>query len=337
MSNILNRKRAGRVSIVAALAASLALTGCGNVSGAGAEAEEEFPTKDISLTVPFAPGGSSDMTSRALAQSLEDALGVSVAVTNKPGANGGVGTAESMNGDNDGYNTLFSSQSLFSITPLFVDDAPPVGLDEMQVVASLTQEGYVLVANADSEYKDLETLLEKDRIRYATSGVGSGSQFSSTALFAVAGANAEDVPFDGGNPAVTSLMGGHTDATSVQIAEALPRIEDGSFRPLVVFSEERSEHLPDVPTAKELGYDFSVIQRRWLAVPEGTPEAKVEKLREAVKTAKASPEFQEFLETSYIDEWNVEPQEIQEIVEADSERYQEIAEESGLGLASSGK
>lgn len=336
MSFILNRKRTTRVSVVAALSASLALTGCGNVTSAGGN-EEEFPTKDLALTVPFAPGGSSDLTSRALAQSLEDELGVSVAVTNKPGANGGVGTEESMNGPSDGYNTLFSSQSLFSITPLFVEDAPPVGLDEMQVVSSLTQEGYVLVVNAESDYKDLETLLEKDRIRYATSGVGSGSQFSSTALFAVADANAEDVPFEGGNPAVTSLMGGHTDATTVQIAEALPRIEDGSFRPLVVFSEERSEHLPDVPTAKELGYDFSVIQRRWLAVPEGTSESKVTALREAVQKAKDSEKFQEFLETNYIEEWNVEPQEIQEIVEADSERYQEIAADSDLGLAGAGK
>ncbi|GAB3267053.1 tripartite tricarboxylate transporter substrate binding protein [Arthrobacter pigmenti] len=287
--------------------------------------------------MPFAPGGSSDMTSRALAQSLEDELGVSVAVTNKPGANGGVGTEESMNGPSDGYNTLFSSQSLFSITPLFVEDAPPVGLDEMQVVSSLTQEGYVMVVNAESEYKDLETLLKKDRIRYATSGVGSGSQFSSTALFAVADANAEDVPFEGGNPAVTSLMGGHTDATTVQIAEALPRIEDGSFRPLVVFSEERSQHLPDVPTAKELGYDFSVVQRRWLAVPEGTSQEKVETLRDAVHKAKDSDKFQEFLKTNYIDEWNVEPKEIQQVVEADSKRYQEIAKESGIGLAGSGK
>ncbi|GAA4282759.1 tripartite tricarboxylate transporter substrate binding protein [Brevibacterium daeguense] len=333
-SNAIRRRKSYAMPVVGAIgAAALVLSGCGAVQGGTGSAEEDYPTRELTLTVPFAPGGSSDLTGRALSQALEEPLGQSVVVENKEGANGAVGTDEALNAAPDGYQLLFSSQSLFSVTPLFVEDATAVTLDDMEIVAPLTEEGYVLVTSTESEYEDLDSLIEAERVRFATSGVGSGSQFAPTALFAIAGANAEDVPHDGGNPAVTSLLGGHTDATTVQIAEAMPRIEDGSFRPLAVFSEERNVNLPDVPTAKELGYDLNVSQRRWLAVPAETPDEVVTTLADAVAEAKASDEFQQFLEDNYIDNWDAEPADVQEIVATDSERYRAIAEEHGIGLA----
>lgn len=335
MLRALKLKKSVRLSVIAGSSvAALALAGCGgNVqSNAG---EEDFPTGDLTLTVPFAPGGSSDLTGRAIAQALEDPLGQSMVVQNKAGANGGVGTDEALNTAADGYNVLFASESLYSITPLFVEDASATTLEDMEIVAPLSQEGYVLVVNAESEFEDLDDLLAKDGLKFATSGVGSGSQFSCTALFSVAGASAEDVPFDGGNPAVTSLMGGHTDATCVQVAEAKPRVEDGSFRALAVFSEERSEYLPEVPTATELGHDIVVSQRRWLAVPAGTPENVVSTLADAAQTAKDSESFQEFLETGFIDAWNAESSEVAGIVESDAAKYAQMAEQFGIGAAAS--
>ncbi|GGG64815.1 ABC transporter substrate-binding protein [Kocuria dechangensis] len=310
------------------LATVVTVSGCGGVQAGGSE---DYPTREVGLVAPFSAGGSTDLTARALAESMEDPLGQSVVVENLPGANGGVGTQDALNREADGYSTLLASQSLYSVTPLFVEDATKTTLDDMEIVAPVSEEGYALVVNADSPHQDLKSLLAKDQIRYATSGVGSGAQFSSAGLFALAGANAVDVPFDGGAPAVTSVLGGHTDAVTAQIAEVMPRIKDGSLRPLAVFSEEREEMLSDVPTAKELGYDFTVVQRRWVAVPKDTPEAAVEALRTAVEEGKDSESFQDFTKTSYIAEWDVEPTEIRSIVEADTAKYEQLTEEFEIG------
>jgi tripartite-type tricarboxylate transporter receptor subunit TctC len=313
---------------------SLVLTGCGGVQtgtgGAGAGAEN-FPTKSINLTAPSSAGGSTDLISRALATSMEEPLGKSVVVENKPGANTAVGTKEVLNSKADGYSTVLAAESLFSITPLFVDDPDALKMDDMTVVAPVSEEEYILVVNKDAGINSLADLLAKDNIKYATSGAGTGGQFGQAALFSLAGKKATDVPFDGGSAAVTAVLGNHADAVATQLAEVKPQIEAGKLVPLVVFSSKRSEYFPEVPTAEESGYDISVVQRRWLAVPKETPQDVVTKLTESVETAKDSQSFQDFLKTSLIGEWEGKPADVTTAVEEDTKTYSELAKEFGIG------
>lgn len=310
---------------------SLVLTGCGGVE-TGADTAE-YPTQSVNLVAPSSAGGSTDLISRALATSMEEPLGQSVVVENKEGANTAVGTKEVLNSEPDGYSTVLAAESLFAITPLFVEDPSAVTMDDMAVVAPVSEEEYILVVNKDSGITSLEELLEKDNIKYATSGAGTGGQFGQAALFSLAGKEATDVPFDGGSAAVTAVLGNHADATATQLAEVKAQIDAGELVPLAVFSPERSEYFPDVPTVEEAGYDVDVQQRRWMAVPADTPEDVVSTLRESVETAKDSPEFQEFLETNLIGEWEGEPSDVVSTVEEDIQTYAELAEKYGIGGA----
>lgn len=308
---------------------SLVLTGCGGVETAAGE--PDFPTKSVTLVAPSSPGGSTDLISRALASSMEEPLGESVVVENKSGANTAVGTKEVLNSAGDGYSTVLAAESLFAITPLFVEDADAKTMEDMTVVAPVSVEEYILVVNKESGITTLDQLLEKENIKYATSGAGTGGQFGQAALFSLAGKNATDVPFDGGSAAVTAVLGNHADATATQLAEVKAQIDAGELVPLAVFSDERSEYYPEVPTVEESGYDVDVQQRRWMAVPTDTPEDVVSTLRESVETAKDSPEFQEFLETNLIGEWDAEPSEVVSTVEEDTQTFAELAEEYGIG------
>lgn len=308
---------------------SLVLTGCGGVqTGSGGE---EFPTKSVNLVAPSSPGGSTDLISRALASSMEEPLGQSVVVENKAGANTAVGTQEVLNSTGDGYSTVLAAESLFAITPLFVDDADAKTMEDMSVVSPVSVEEYVLVVNSDSGITTLDQLLEQDGIDYATSGAGTGGQFGQAALFSLAGKEATDVPFDGGSAAVTAVLGNHADVTATQPAEVKAQIDAGELVPLAVFSDERSDYFPDVPTVEESGFDVDVQQRRWIAVPADTPEAEVSALRESVETAKDSPEFQEFLESNLIGEWDAEASEVTSTVEEDKQTYAELADQYGIG------
>lgn len=310
---------------------SLVLAGCGGVQTGTGAGGADFPTKSVNLTAPSSAGGSTDLISRALASSLEEPLGQSVVVENKPGANTAVGTKEVLNSKADGYSTVLAAESLFAITPLFVEDPDALTMDDMTVVAPVSEEEYVLVVNKDSGINSLEDLLAKDNIKYATSGAGTGGQLGQAALFALAGKKATDVPFDGGSAAVTAVLGNHADAVATQLAEVKPQIDAGKLIPLVVFSPERSEYFPEVPTAEESGYDISVVQRRWLAVPKETPQDVVSKLTESVEAAKDSQSFQDFLKTSLIGEWDGEPADVKTTVEEDTKTFSDLAKEYGIG------
>jgi len=265
---------------------------------------------------------------------MEEPLGKSVVVENKPGANTAVGTKEVLNSQADGYSTVLAAESLFSITPLFVEDPEALTMDDMTVVAPVSEEEYILVVNKDAGINSLADLLAKDNIKYATSGAGTGGQLGQAALFALAGKKSTDVPFDGGSAAVTAVLGNHADVVATQLAEVKPQIEAGKLVPLAVFSPERSAYFPDVPTAEESGYDISVVQRRWLAVPKETPQDVVTKLTESVETAKDSQAFQDFLKTSLIGEWEGKPADVTTAVEEDIKTYSDLSKEYGIGATS---
>ncbi|WP_369067124.1 Bug family tripartite tricarboxylate transporter substrate binding protein [Kocuria carniphila] len=308
---------------------TLSLTACGGVETAAGGSD--FPTKSVNLVAPSSPGGSTDLISRALASSMEEPLGESVVVENKAGANTAVGTKEVLNSEGDGYNTVLAAESLFAITPLFVDDADAKTMEDMTVVAPVSVEEYILVVNKDSGITSLDELLKKESIKYATSGAGTGGQFGQAALFSLADKKATDVPFDGGSAAVTAVLGNHADATATQLAEVRAQIDAGDLVPLAVFSDERSEYYPDVPTVDESGYDIDVQQRRWIAVPSNTPDEVVSTLRDSVETAKDSEEFQEFLKSNLIGEWEGDASDVTSTVDEDTQTYADLAEQYDIG------
>jgi tripartite-type tricarboxylate transporter receptor subunit TctC len=322
-----------RRGLLAAAAVSplAALAAC-QVQGGADAAASDFPTRAVDFMVPFDPGGSGDLVSRAIAKAAEKPLGQSLAVSNKPGANGAVGLKELLAGDADGYTIALAVKSLFAITPLAVEDPDAVVIDDFRIIATLTQEAYVLVVHADSPYQTLDDLLAASSVNYATTGVGTGSQLSAQALFVGAGIDATDVPFDGGAPAVTALLGQEVDAVSASLAETMPHIDAGDLRAVAVFSEERSPFLNDVPTALESGYDVVVDQRRFIVVPAATSDDVAGVLSLAFEEARESGDYGQFLQDNYMDRWEVDGLEAKTHLSEAAEEYAALVAEAGLQL-----
>ena len=137
----------------------------------------------------------------------------------------------------------------------------------------MSRDDYVLVTNPASGYQTLDDVKSASKtVPYGTTGVGTGAQLSAALMFKTSEVDSQAVPFDGGAPALTALLGNQVDIACLQVGEAIENIQSGKLTPLAVFGPERIEYLPDVPTAKEQGLDVEVAQYRFMTVPKGTPQ-----------------------------------------------------------------
>lgn len=298
MKSTIQRRAALSAGTGVALTLALALSGCGNVTSSSAPAKGvDFPNGPVTMTVGFAPGGSTDLIARAVADNASAALGAPIPVVNKPGANGALAAKEVASAKPDGQTLVLLNASLISITPLAVPASEVVSLDNFEVVTGVSQDDYVLIANASSGLKTVDDLKNIGRrLNYGTSGVGTGGQLAQALLFKSAAIDGTDVPFSGGAPTLTALLGNQVDVAAVQLGEAMPQISAGKVTPIVVFSESRNKFMKDTPTAIEAGYDVAVSQSRAIAAPKGTPAPILEKLRAAFAKGFATDAYKKFNE-----------------------------------------
>ncbi|WP_291797904.1 tripartite tricarboxylate transporter substrate binding protein [Brevibacterium sp.] len=318
----------------AAAALTLALSACGNVTTGGNG--DEYPSKSITLTVGGAAGGSTDLIARAVADGSQEALGTPMTVENKPGANGAVATKEVIGMEPDGHNLVMLNASLITITSLVGTEEEAVSLDDLEIVTGLSQDDYIMVANADSDIDALADLTStEDAITYGTAGVGTGSQLAQLLLMNEAGIEGNEVPFDSGAPALTAVMGGQVEVATIQLGEAMPQIEAGTIKPVVTFAEERVDYLPDVPTAVEEGYDVPVSQYRALALPAGADEEVLSTLRAGVAEITQTEAYQQFNEDNFLTPAEISGDEVREQWTDLADRYAALVEENDIDLGGS--
>ncbi len=265
----------------------------------GVGAQESFPTRPLSLVVPFPPGGVADLTARPLAPVMEKVLKQPVVVVNKTGAAGAVGMSFVANAKPDGHTILLALSSI-SIIPeadkLF-DRKPAYTLDQLTPIALISADPTVLVVQADRPWKSVKEFVDDAKkrpgeISFSSSGV-YGTLHMAMEIFAhPAGIKLKHVPYSGGGPALTAILGGHVDALASGPAVVLPHIKAGKLRPLAGWGTKRIEALPNVPTFKELGYE-NVEFYIWAGVfaPTGTPAPVLRTLRGAVRQAVQDPEL----------------------------------------------
>ena len=320
----------------AATAATLLLSACGGVStSTGSSSEtDSYPSGTVEMYVGADPGGSSDLISRQVSTGLSDALGASFPVINASGANGALAAAEVASAEPDGSTIAVQNASLFAITPLAVAEDEVTSIDDFEVVGGVSRDDYVLVTNADSEYQTIEDLRGADSLKYGTTGVGTGSQVAQALLFGDLGVDATDVPFDGGAPTLTAVLGGQVDAAALQIGEAVENIEAGKLTPLTVFGPERVDSLPDVETATEQGLEVEVSQYRFLTVPAGTPQDVVDTLAGGLEETVATQEYLDFNEQNNLTPLEVSGDEVVAMLEEDGQRYADLLDEYGVSLGS---
>jgi tripartite-type tricarboxylate transporter receptor subunit TctC len=330
------RRRALTLAVAAAL--PLAASACGGVQGTGASAgSENYPNKAVQLIVPLAPGGSTDTLARALARGLEGELGESVVVVNKPGAGGTIGLNEVKAAAPDGYTVSVVPTSTLTVRPLVITDDAPLRVEDFSVVKSLATEDVVLYTYAGSPFSTVQDVLAlKDSggsVRYSDSCAGTVTATAQRLFFELAGVTATAVPFDGGNPAKTAVLGKQVELGGGHPGEIAAEVEAGTLLPLAVFGKQPSQWFPDVPTADSLGIALDFDQRRLFATPAGLPAEIRSKLEQAVTTVQASPEYQQVMRDGYFAPWEVGGDEAANTISGKVNEYQQQVDALGVDLA----
>ena len=296
-----------------------------------AAADDPFPSRPITLVAPFPPGGIADLTGRPLAAAMEKVLKNPVALVNRQGAAGAVGMQSVAVSKPDGY-TLLVALSSISIIPeadkLF-GRQPAFTVDQFAPIALLSADPTVLVVRADAPWKTAKEFIEDARkrpgqIAFSSSGVYGTLHMAMELLSQAAGIKLRHVPFGGGGPAVTALLGGHVEALASGPAAVLPQIKAGKLRALAGWGAERVAALPEVPTFKELGYPEAEFYI-WagLFAPKATPAPVLAKLREAVRQAVQEPEFKDAMAKQETPIAFKQGEEFQRFFDADAKRLAE--------------
>lgn len=258
---------------------------------------QNFPSRPIELVVTFAAGGGTDALARAMSDASRKHLPQPIVVLNKPGAAGGIGLTDVANSTPDGYKLALVTADMVII--------PHLGLtkttyEKFTPILQLNADPSAITVAANSPYNTIEDFLEAARakpetMRVGNAGVGSIWHLAAAALEDKTNAKFNHIPFQGGNPAVLALLGGHIDAVAVSPAEVIQYVNAGKLKTLAVMADHRVKGFESVPTLKERGIDLSIGTWRGIAAPRGTPQPVLDTLSGAFQKASAEASFKKFM------------------------------------------
>ena len=305
-------------------------------AGAMAAAQDAYPSRPVTLVVPFPPGGVADIVGRPFADALSRELKTPVVIENKPGAGGGIGMGAVAKAKPDGY-TLLLALSSISILPeadKVLGRTPLYQLDQFTPIARLTADPTVLAVRAESPWKTLQDFIADARKRPGAITYGSSGNYGTMHMPMEMFAHAADVkllhvPFTGGGPAVIALLGGQVDALSTGPSTVLQHVKAGKIRVLASWGDRRLVSLPDVATLSESGYDAVFFQWSALFAPAGTPEPVVARLRAAAKVAAADPKFVSTLATVETPVQYLDAPELRRFWDADAKKLAQAVQRVG--------
>jgi tripartite-type tricarboxylate transporter receptor subunit TctC len=274
----------------------LAVLACLVASPAGAQ--DAYPSRPISMIVPFPPGGIADLSARPLATAMEKVLKQPVVVTNKAGAAGAVGMQSAAIAKPDGYTVLVALVSISTIPEVdaLFGRTPAFTRDQFVGIARLNADPPLLVVNSGLPWKSFKDLAGDPKAKtgdivFASSGVYGASHVPMEMLLQASGMKMRHLPTTGGAPAMTAVLGNHAAMWASPPAIAAPHLEAGKVRALATFGAKRLADFPDVPTLKELGVDIEYYLWAGLFVPKQTPPDVVRVLRAATAKSIEDPEF----------------------------------------------
>jgi tripartite-type tricarboxylate transporter receptor subunit TctC len=267
---------------------------------AGAQ-DATFPTKPITLVIPFPPGGATDVLGRLIGKKLGDKLGQSVVIDNRAGAGTTIGAAYVAKAAPDGYTLLMSSGTTFTVNPAVRAKLPYDPVKSFEPIGIAGRTSLILLANKDVPVSDVKQFVAMvkaapDKYSYGSYGAGTTSQFAGEMFFHAAGLKIQHVPYKGSSPAMVDLMGGQIPFTVDTVSAALPQLKDGKIKAIAVTAGKRSALLPKVPTLAESGYP-GVEMDTWLAMvaPRGLPPAVKARLELTLAQVVADPETRDKL------------------------------------------
>lgn len=260
----------------------------------------KYPSRPITVIVPWAAGGGTDRTCRFIADMLRKELGVPVIVVNKTGGGGAVGHGEGARAAADGYTVTNLTLEIATMHWLGLTD---VTVDDFEPVCQFNEDPAAVIVKANAPWKNIHELLDYIRknpgkLLFSGSGAGTIWDLARIGLLHSQGIPVNSVtwvPTAGAAPSIVELLGGHVDVITCSLAEAASQVESGDLRVLAVMSDERLPAFPNVPTLKEQGINWSAGTWRGFGVPKGTPKEVIDVLEKAVFKVCATDEFKQFM------------------------------------------
>lgn len=300
---------------------------------------QTFPTKPISLIIPFPPGGPTDAMARTLAAEIKGNLGQPVIVENRAGAGGNIGADFVARSQPDGQTLLFGTSGPLAINASLYRK---ISYDPTTSFAPVIQVGQlpnILVVNPSVPAKDVRELIayskaNPGKLSYASSGNGASSHLAGVLFNGIAGTDLQHVPYKGTGPALNDLLGGQVSMSFTDVLTALPYIKAGKLRPLGIATAQRSQALPDLPTLAEqgvTGYDVSVFFG--IVAPAGTPPATIAKLNKAFSDALATPKVKQlFASQGFEPATDASPQQLGRFIASETTKWKDVVKKSGAQL-----
>jgi len=297
-----------------------------------APVEEQYPTRPVTLIVPYNAGAGTDTTARMIAQKLEQIIGQPVPILNMGGASGGIGMSELMRSEPDGYTMALDLVNIWTRKALNTSDFGP---EAFESIAECGSYYLVEVARQASQFTTLKEFYDSakqtpDSVAIATN-IGAIIHFVTLAMMDGTGAQPRLVHIGDGAQRITSVLGGHVETTIMGTQEVLPYYTSNDMKVLAVYAPERVLWYPEVPTAKEQGFDVVQANFYWFFMPKGTPAERVNFMADALEQVMRDPEIIQRMVTMGMTPTYFRGAELQQRIDAEGKKLMDLAQRHNLG------
>jgi tripartite-type tricarboxylate transporter receptor subunit TctC len=305
-----------------------------SLAGLSVAHADDFPSRPLTLIVPFAPGGTTDIIARAVGQKLSEALKQPVVIDNRAGAGGTLGANVAAKSPADGY-TLFMATIAHTIAPGLYKSLPYDFAKDLVPIGLVAQTPNVLIVNPAVPARSVAELVayinaHPGKVSYGSAGIGSTEHLSGEMFRSMTGTQLTHVPYKGGAPMMTDLIGGQIQMAIETSPSAEPHIRSGSVRALAVTTAKRAKAFPDLPTLEEAGMKgFDVTTWFALMVPRGTPGPVITRLNAELSRALKLPEVQQRFAEEGVTAGNMSPQETSAFIRTETTRWAKVVKQSG--------
>lgn len=301
------------------------------LAGISLAAAVDYPKGVVAVIVPFSAGGGTDLVTRAAVEAAKAKFPKGISVENRTGGGGAIGMVYGATAKPDGG--VLTTITVELTTLPHTGTGGNLKVDQFKPVIMMNSVYSVVSVQADSPYKTLADLIEAAKtksLQVGNSGVGAIWHLSAAALEKKAGVEFLHVPFEGAAPAITSILGGHIDFVTVSYPEVAPQVDAGKLRVLAVLAPERFPAIPDVPTAKELGYDVVIGSWRGIGVPAATPDDIADAVYAIFSEATKSQGFIDFMNKNKLVIDIKDPKEFKARIDSDYAMFEKLIKDLGL-------
>jgi tripartite-type tricarboxylate transporter receptor subunit TctC len=316
--------------------AKLASLALGSLVFSAAALAQQYPTKPVTIVVPFTPGGSSDITARTVATKLQETLGQSFVIDNKPGANGGLGGKFVANAQPDGYTLFVGSIGVFAINPVLYTNLGYDPRKDYDLLSVAVRTPNALVTRADFPANSIAELVEylkknPNRVSFASSGTGSSDHLTAALFWQKTGTTGIHVPYKGGSAAHLDIIAGNSDMSFQNLGSITQHVKAGKMKLLAVTGDKRDPSVPNVPTLTEAGVPgIEVYSWQAFVAPRGLPPQVKARLQPALIAAIKHPDVvKRFNEIGFEVVGNT-PEEFNKFLADEIARWKQVVDAGGI-------